>query len=131
MSVLNFQKTRKLEDLCLKIFENQGVNFAGIINRNGKLIAGGFKKNSEKYEKEKLFMIFLELYLDYSMRKEFDNDLGKISYMTTMREQTNVTTIPFENELILIFSNPETRIENLVEKINIIFNKFLEHKFSN
>ena len=65
------------------------------------------------------------------MRKEFDNDLGKISYMTTMREQTNVTTIPFENELILIFSNPETRIENLVEKINIIFNKFLEHKFSN
>jgi len=126
LSLLNFQKTRKLEDLCLKIFEIQGVNFAGIINRNGKLIAGGFKENSEQYEKEKLFMIFLELYLDYSMRKEFDTDLGKINYMTTLREQTNVTTIPFESELILILSNPETRVEKLVENTNFIFNKFFE-----
>lgn len=124
MSLLNFQQARELDDSCLKISKIPGVNFAGIINRNGKLIAGGFKKDSGTYKKEKLFMIFLELYLDYSMRKDFDSELGKINYMTTRREQTNVTTIPFKEDLILVFSEPRTNIENVVEKANTIFNSF-------
>lgn len=118
---MTFKEVQKLEETCLKIYELQGVQFAGIINSKGKLIAGGFCSKVIPYEKEKLSMIFLELYLDYSMRRDFDSVLGKIGYMTTRREQTNVTTIPFNEELILIFSDPEVNTEELVIMTKKIF----------
>jgi hypothetical protein len=58
------------------------------------------------------------------MRREFDSALGRISYMTTLRKHVNVTTIPFKDELILIFSEPSTNIEKIVEKTNKIFDDF-------
>ncbi|MFB5606495.1 MAG: DUF6659 family protein [Candidatus Nitrosomaritimum yanchengensis] len=121
MSLLSFQEVGKLDESCLKLAKISGVNFAGVINKNGRLIAGGFRTDSNSYKKEKLQMIFLELYLDYSMRKEFDSVLGKINYMTTLREHVNVTTIPYNEELILILSQPNTDINNLVEKCTDIF----------
>ena len=131
MSLLNFQETTRLHDSCLKISETPGVTFTGVINKNGRLVAGGFTLNNQPYEKEELNMIFLELYLDYSMRREFDSDLGKISYMSTLRKHVNVTTIPFKEELILIFSEPSTNIKKLVEKTNKIFDSFFNNQVLN
>lgn len=119
--MLSFQEVGKLDESCLKLSKISGVDFVGVINKNGRLIAGGFRTNSNPYNKEKLQMIFLELYLDYSMRKEFDSVLGEIDYMTTQRRQTNVTTIPFNDDLILIFSKPGISIQNIIQKCNIIF----------
>ena len=131
MSLLNFQESTRLHHSCLKISETPGVNFAGVINKNGRLVAGGFRPNNHSYEKEELYMIFLEMYLDYSMRREFDSVLGKISYMTTLRKHVNVTTIPFQDELILIFSEPSTNIEKIVEKTNKIFDDFFDNQVLN
>ncbi|MEJ2259292.1 MAG: hypothetical protein P8X78_02085 [Nitrosopumilaceae archaeon] len=131
MSLLNFQEATRLHDSCLKISETPGVTFTGVINKNGRLVAGGFRPNNQSYEKGELYMIFLELYLDYSMRREFDSVLGKISYMTTLRKHVNVTTIPFKEELILIFSEPSTNIEKLVEKTNKIFDDFFNNQVLN
>ncbi len=131
MSLLNFQEATRLHDSCLKVSETPGVTFTGVINKNGRLVAGGFRSNNHSYEKEELYMIFLELYLDYSMRKEFDSVLGKISYMTTLRKNVNVTTIPLKEELILIFSEPSTNIEKIVEKTNKIFNNFFNNQVLN
>jgi hypothetical protein len=131
MSLLNCQETTRLHDSCLKISETPGVTFTGVINKNGRLVAGGFRLNNQPYEKEELNMIFLELYLDYSMRREFDSALGKISYMTTLRKHVNVTTIPFKEELILIFSEPSTNIKKLVEKTNKIFDSFFNNQVLN
>ena len=128
MSLLNCQDATRLHDFCLKVSETLGVTFTGVINKNGRLIAGGFSQNNHPYEKEELSMIFLELYLDYSMRKEFDSVLGKIRYMTTLRKHINVTTIPFKDELILIFSKPSTNIKEVVEKTNAIFDNFFNNQ---
>ncbi|MEJ2260687.1 MAG: hypothetical protein P8X83_03380 [Nitrosopumilaceae archaeon] len=128
MSLLNCQEATRLHDSCLKISETPGVTFTGVINKNGRLVAGGFSTNNHPYEKGELYMIFLELYLDYSMRREFDSALGKISYMTTLRKHVNVTTIPFKEELILIFSDPSTNIEKIVKKTNKIFGDFFNYQ---
>lgn len=131
MSLLNCQDVTKLHDSCLKASDIPGVTFIGVINKNGRLIAGEFKPDNFSYDQGKLYMLFLELYLDYSMRKEFDSVLGKISYMTTRRKHTNVTTIPFKDELILIFSEPYTNIEKMLEKTNKIFSNFFNHQVLN
>ena len=128
MSLMTFKEVQKLEETCLKLYKIQGIHFAGIINSKGKLIAGGFCSKKIPYEKEKLSMIFLELYLDYSMRRDFDSVLGKIGYMTTRREQTNVTTIPFNEDLILIFSDPEVNAEDLVMISKNFFKNFFKNE---
>ena len=110
----------------MKLFENPNVTFAGIINNKGKLVAGGFRKEFTPYDADKLSMLFLELYLDYSMRREFDSILGKINSITSRRQRVNVTTIPFNDDLILILSEPNTDIENLVETSYKIFNYYFQ-----
>ena len=131
MSLLNCQTATKLHNYCLKASETPGVTFVGVINKNGRLVAGGFRSNNHSYGEEELYMIFLELYLDYSMRREFDSVLGKISYMTTLRKHLNVTTIPFKDELILIFSEPSTNITKIVERTNKIFDDFFINQVLN
>ena len=131
MSLLNCQEATRLHDSCLKISATPGVTFTGVINKNGRLVAGGFSTNNHPYEKGELYMIFLELYLDYSMRREFDSALGKISYMATLRKHVNVTTIPFKDELILIFSESSTNIEKIVKKTNKIFGDYFNYQVLN
>ena len=86
-----------------------GIRFAAIINNKGKKIAGGFSPNITPLEndKQKMEMLFMEVALDLSMRKEFDDTLGNISAIVSYRNNTNIITIPHENNLMLISSEPE------------------------
>ena len=122
MSLLTLHETIKLEEACARMLQNTNIQFTGIINNKGRLVAGGFRKEFASFETEKLAMLFMEIYLDYSMRKEFDSILGKINFITSHRQQTNVTAVPFDDNLILILSEPSVDIENIIEISKIMFN---------
>ncbi|PIW34415.1 MAG: hypothetical protein COW26_07380 [Nitrosopumilales archaeon CG15_BIG_FIL_POST_REV_8_21_14_020_33_23] len=87
----------------------RGIRFAAIINNRGRKIAGGFSSNITPLEndKQKMEMRFMEVALDLSMRREFDNSLGSISAIVSYRNKTNIITIPHEDSLMLISSEPE------------------------
>lgn len=87
----------------------KGIRFAAIINNKGRKIAGGFSSNIIPLEndKQKMEMLFMEVALDLSMRKEFDDSLGNIKAIVSYRNKTNIITIPHEDNLMLISSEPE------------------------
>lgn len=94
-----------------------GIRFAAIINNKGRKIAGGFSPNVTPLEndQQKIEMLFMELALDLSMRKEFDNTLGNIAAIVSYRNKTNIITIPHQDNFMLISSEPELEPSKIIQ----------------
>jgi len=94
-----------------------GIRFAAIINKKGRKIAGGFSPKIIPLEKDekKLEMLFMEIALDLSMRREFNDSLGKMKAVVSFRDKTNIITIPQGESFMLISSEPELDSLKVIE----------------
>ncbi|NND86963.1 MAG: hypothetical protein HKM23_06550 [Nitrosopumilus sp.] len=94
-----------------------GIRFAAIINKNGRKIAGGINSKIIPLERDeqKLEMLFMEIALDLSMRKEFNDSLGKIQAIVSYREKTNIITIPHHDNLLLLSSYTELESHKVIQ----------------
>ncbi|MDH3657452.1 MAG: hypothetical protein OEM77_04880 [Nitrosopumilus sp.] len=106
------------------LLDEDGVRFAGIINEDGNLISGGFKKGVLPLEsdQEKLES-FLEFVSKISLRKQYDDSLGPINYLVARRNKTVLISFPFplSKFLLLISAEPTVNIENLASKVIKVF----------
>lgn len=109
---------QELEDKCTFLLRDDGIFFAGFINNNGRLFAGGFKENSQLIESETTKqMLCMTQSLTTSMRQDFDHCFGPVHY--TVSKGKKITMISFKLEqfvfLSLIDSNHD--VISMVEKI--------------
>jgi len=106
---LEFKQAVLYDNACYQMGEVNGIRFAGIINKHGRKIAGGFsfKVTPLEQDEKKMEMLLMEIALDLSMRKEFDNSLGRIRAIVSYREKANIITIPHGDNLMLLSSEPE------------------------
>ncbi|MDH3203860.1 MAG: hypothetical protein OEL81_04175 [Nitrosopumilus sp.] len=67
----------KLEQACQKVLGLPKIRFVGVLNKMGNKIAGGFKEGVTSFlpDKENR-MMYVQLMLEYMMRKDFDAQLG-------------------------------------------------------
>ena len=77
-------------ELCDDIFAlSPKIRFVGIINRMGKLVAGGMRQGvnplENKADSSKLFLGFA---LRSEMKKDFDAEFGKTIYSFSERDRT-------------------------------------------
>lgn len=122
MSLLKSEQIIDLERACKQVTSSDGIRFCGIINNKGRLVAGGFKTDIIPHENdEHRQMLYMELALDLSMRKEFDNTLGRIKSITSKRENANLISIPFDENLILISTEPYKDEEEVTLLVKSVF----------
>ncbi len=117
--------TLKLYDQkCDHLLGEYEIRFAGIVDKNGKLIAGGFKKGIIPYENDETkLQSFFEFVSKTSIRKEFDESLGPINYLAARRDKAVLVSFPFPitKILLLISAEPTVNIEILAKKVVEIF----------
>ena len=115
------------EKECQDLLKLDGIRFVGVINHLGNLVAGGFKENVEPFEtEEKCRMMYMQMVLEISMRKDFDRALGKIDYITSKRKNAVMVSIPFGEKLILISSIPSVSPEEIVVQAKRVFTELKE-----
>ena len=108
------------DDKCEKLLEEDEVRFAGIINDEGTLISGGFKKGLTPLEEDEAKLkSFMEFVSNISIRKEFDQSLGPINYLAARRDKAVLVSFPFpvSKIVLLISANPSVDIEKLAKKV--------------
>jgi len=109
---------------CKDLLDEEEIRFAGIINEDGDLVGGGFKKGlvplESDQEKLKSFMKFVS---KMSLRKEYDDSLGPINYLVARRDKAVLISFPFplSGILLLVSAEPTVDIENLASKVIKIF----------
>jgi len=120
------------QDLTLKLFGEKcnhllgesEIRFAGIVDKDGKLVAGGFKEGLIPYENDETkLQSFFEFVSKASIRKEFDESLGPINYIAARRDKAVLVSFPFPvtNILLLISAEPTVNIESLAKKVIQMF----------
>ncbi len=109
---------------CKKLCEEKEIRFAGIVDENGKLVAGGFKKGLVPFEKdERRLEEFMRFISKVSLVKSFDEELGPTCYIAARREKVILISFPFplSKILLLISAEPTIDIELLAAHIVNIF----------
>ena len=109
---------------CDTLLDDAEIRFAGIVDKNGKLITGGFKEGLTPYEgDETKLQSFFDFVSKASIRKEFDESLGPINYLAARRDKAVLVSFPFPvtQILLLISSEPTAHIEDLAKKVVGIF----------
>jgi len=121
----NLDVTLKLYvEKCNLLLEESEIRFAGIVDKDGKLIAGGFKEGLVPYENDETkLQAFFEFVSKASIRKEFDESLGPINYIAARRDKAVLVSFPFPitKILLLISAEPTVNIESLAKKVIQIF----------
>ena len=121
MSEINYQI---YDEKCQKILREEEIRFAGIINEDGNLVSGGFKKEIDPLESDKdRLKSFMEFVSKVSIRKEYDETLGPINYLAARRDKAVLVSFPFpvSKFVLLISANPSVDIEKLATKVVDIF----------
>ncbi len=121
----NLDLTLKLfGEKCNRLLKESEIRFAGIVDKNGKLIAGGFKEGITPYENDETkLQSFFEFVSKASIRNELDESLGPINYLAARRDKAVLVSFPFPitQILLLISAEPTVNIEILAKKVVEIF----------
>jgi hypothetical protein len=122
MSILSAEKIKSFESSCKELSKIDGIRHVGVINRLGHLVAGDTKKGVNLLlDREKIGMVYMQLQLDFQMRKELDEILGPIDYIASRRKNLLVISVPVKNYLIIITAEPDTDDKKIIKKAEKIF----------
>ena len=124
MSKQNVSSYQLYDEKCKILLNEPEIRFAGIINKEGNLVLGGFKEGLTPYENDETkLQAFYNFVSKASIRKEFDESLGPINYIAARRDKAVLISFPFplSQILLLISAEPNVNIENLAKKVVEIF----------
>ena len=107
------------ENLCTLIQKiDSKVRFAGVINSKGRLVAGGMTPSKKRLgDRKRDEMLYMELALRVKMRREFDDDLGKVKFSMSFREKLIVMSFPMENDVLMVSMERKTQFEQIAFSI--------------
>jgi len=107
------------ENLCTLVQKiDSKVRFAGVINSKGRLIAGGMAPSKKRLgDRKRDEMLYMELALRVKMRREFDDDLGKVKFSMSFREKLIVMSFPIEDDVLMVSMERKTKFEQIAFSI--------------
>ncbi len=120
--MMSSTEIEKLEQSCKKILELPKIRFVGVLNKMGNKIAGGFKKGVTSFlpDTENRRM-YVQLMLEYMMRKDFDEGLGTIDYIVSRRTNVTMISIPTKKYLVLISAERDINAQDVIRQVNSAF----------
>jgi hypothetical protein len=115
--------TEGLEVLCNRLCNEPKIRFCGIINSFGRLVTGGFRNGIKPLDNEdQRQMLYIQSTLELSMKREFDDTLGSVNFITTYRDNVALITIPMQQDYLLLISvERNAQIEQIVNKTTSLF----------
>ena len=114
--------TENLERSCREVLDRPKIRFVGVLNKMGNKIAGGFKEGVTSFlpDKENR-MMYVQLMLEYMMRKDFDEQLGSIDYIVSRRSNVTMISIPTNEYLVLISAERDINVQDVIMRVNSAF----------
>ncbi len=118
------QDKGRYEELCKKIFAmHEKIRFVGILDDNGKLVAGGMREGLEPLEDEiheKRW--FHQTAIRREMTTMFENIYGKVRYVFANRDKVKQLTFYIDDKILFISIQPEVSAHETIELAEAILN---------
>lgn len=119
---MSANEIKNFEHACQKILDLPKIRFVGVLNKMGNKIAGSFKDGVTPFlpDKENRRM-YVQLMLEYMMRKDFDVGLGDIDYIVSRRTNVTMISIPTKEYLVLISAERDANAQDIITQVNLAF----------
>ena len=107
------------DEMCKQVLDlDSRIRFVGLINENGRLVAGGMKPGFKSLEDSRDDeMLYMELVLRARMRKEFDKVLGPVKFAMSYRDKLIIMSFPVNDNILLISVEKDVDFSKLPFKI--------------
>ena len=129
MHITQSDKIKLLDESCKKILDLPMIRFVGVLDKMGNRIAGGFRERLSSYLRDPdSRRMYIQLTLEFLMRKDFDKELGSIDYIASRRGKVTMISIPTKEYLVLISAQRDVNIEEVIKKVNSAFTMFPDIK---
>jgi len=116
------EERESLERACGKVLSLPGIRFVGVLNRMGKKVAGGFREGVASLlpdiENQRMYV---QLTLEYMMRRDFDAQLGAVDYIVSRRANVTMISIPAGEYLVLISAERDADAQDIIGEVNSAF----------
>lgn len=105
--------------ICNSIMDlDSKIRFVGIINERGRLVAGGMREGLDPFESEKDDeMMFMELALRVKMRREFDEQLGRVRFALASRDKVLAISVQLNDDILYVVAEADADYATLPNKI--------------
>jgi hypothetical protein len=111
---------------CQKLLKVDKIRFVGVVNKMGRLVAGGFKAGTKSFIDDKQSrMLYMQMTLELTMRKEFDETLGPIKWIASRRKNVIMISIPLNRHLLLLSTSTEAKVGIISKKAANIFKNYI------
>lgn len=106
------------EKKCQRILDDVEIRFAGLLDENGTILAGGSKPGMNlRLTKEQLKSVCKELASRVAKRKKFDTELGHVKYSASRREHVVIMSFPIYEKVIMIVAESNVNIDRLAFRV--------------
>ena len=124
MAILSIKQIQELETACQELSKEDKMRHVGVINPLGHLIAGGFKKGViPLLDDGAMGMLYMQMQLDFRMRKELDDVLGPVDYIASRRTKNLVINVPVGENVVLITAEPDADDKSIIKKAEKLFDE--------
>lgn len=122
MGLLSAEDIKNLDTACHMLSEEDKVRHVGVINKLGRLVAGGFKKGvTSLLSEDRVSMVYMQMQLDFNMRQELDDVLGPIDYIASRRTKQLIISVPLGENLVLITAEPDADDKKIIKRAEELF----------
>lgn len=123
MSLISSQQAVSLD----KELSGTGVEFMGIVNKIGKMENFNCKSRII-FSKEKSEMFSMFFRLQYSLQRDFDEELGSVSYSMVERGNYKIISIPVSSHIVIIGTIRDVNHDEIINRIKALVQESLDSK---
>ena len=118
VNLMTEQNFDEYESKCSRILEDPEILFAGLLDGNGSLLAGGYKPGTcSRLTDEQHNTICTELASRVTKRKKFNSELGHVKYSASRRERVVIMSFPISDKVVMILAEPHINIDRFAFRI--------------
>jgi hypothetical protein len=106
------------EKKCHDILDDVEIRFAGLLDENGTVLAGGSKPGMDvRLTPDQLDSVCKELASRVIKRKKFDTELGHVKYSASRREHVVIMSFPIYEKVVMIVAESNVNIDRLAFRV--------------
>ena len=109
----NEPQIRFARDICNEIFSiDKNIRFVGIVNKEGEVIEGGFRKGIEPLlDQNEEQDMYLQSLSNISFFQSFSEKFGPVDYLLIRQKKITMITIPYKVDILCISVSSQSDID--------------------
>ena len=111
----NDLQDRFRRDICNEIFAiDKNIRFVGIVNGEGEVIEGGFRKGIEPLlDQSEEQDMYLQSLSNISFFQSFSKKFGPVDYLLIRQKKIAMITIPYKADILCISVSSQSDIDRI------------------